>query len=91
MNSSGITNNAVIYRNGVSLQPDSALATYSTKQHTYAKVFLAEEGEVTPKSFKGGIYIVMVSMEVLDNIFRCEHDIDEETGFDQIELCRPNI
>lgn len=84
-------NECRIYTDGISLEAKFAQASFPTKQHAMVKVFKAEEGEVEPKAFQGTIYIVMMTPEVLGNIFRCEHNVNEETGFDTIDLCRPNI
>lgn len=80
-----------IYTDGISLEPKFAQASFPTKQHAAVKVFKAEEGEVGSNAFRGTIYIVMMNPDIRDNIFRCEHNVNEETGFDTIDLCRPNI
>lgn len=84
-------NNCNLYKYGLTLELNAAQASFTTKQNLHVKVFSGQEGEVTPATFQGTLYIVMMNHEVLANIFRCEHDVNEESGFDRIELCRPNI
>jgi len=85
------TNECRIYTDGVSLEPMLAQASFVTKQHAKVGVFKAEEGEVDVAAFKGTIFVVIMNPDIRDNIFRCEHNVNEESGFDSIELCRPNI
>jgi hypothetical protein len=85
------SNSCNIYNNGVTLKPDLVQVSFTTPQKALVKVFLAKEGKVDTTSFWGSMYIVMVSPEILNNIFQCVHDVDPESGFDRIELCRPNI
>ena len=85
------TEQCTVYTDGVSLEADFPQVSFATKQHTMVRVFEAEEGEVESKAFQGTMYIVMMNPNVRANIFSCEHNINSETGFDTIDLCRPNI
>ncbi len=80
-----------VYNYGLTLEPNAVQAAFTTKQNLPVKVFPGQEGEVTPAVFQRTLYVVMMNQDVLANIFRCVHDVNEESGFDRIELCRPNI
>lgn len=83
--------NCDVYSNGVSLVPTQVQVAYVTKQISPVKVYLGEEGKVAANVFQPNLYIVMMPVEVFENIFQCIHDVDEESGYDAIESCRPHV